>query len=77
MKTKFYSLTVALFLIAGGLFAQNNVVKIKPVRLGLKQLSLEYERVIIPKLTASLNFTYHPLRQFHPPHQFLLLHQHH
>ena len=58
MKTKFYSLTVALFLLAGGLFAQNNVVKIKPVRLGLKQLSVEYERVIIPRLTASLNFTY-------------------
>lgn len=58
MKQKIYLLAIALIIIGGLAQAQNNVVKIKPVRLGLKQLSLEYERVIIPRLSASLNFTY-------------------
>lgn len=65
MKRKFTLLLSALLLLSSGIFAQKNVVKIKPLRpvfsIAAGQpvtLPLAYERVIIPRLSAQLNFSY-------------------
>ena len=74
MKTKIFTLMVAAFVMSNSLMAQKNVVKVRPLRpvvqLGLGapiQLPLSYERVIIPRLTGAINFTYSLEGTFDPP----------
>jgi len=77
MKIKLLGLSLALLMCSGGLMAQKNVIKVKPLRPVVSAiggapitLPLSYERVIIPRLSAQINFSYQLKGELNPPSAF-------